>query len=429
MAAAGAQNFYGSGVWFYGFPIFYAALLDEYGWSAAGGALVVSLSRLEGGIFGPVIGSMVDRFGPRLMGMSGAAMVGGGFLVMSRLGSFDVGPLHVTAFAAFLILYVGWMSIGYSAGSTSRSTAVNAWFVSKRGRAFALYTLGAGASGGTVVMLGWLANDYGWRTAALAAGIGVLVLSVPLSMFLRRRPEDYGYLPDGAEPAAQSEPGQSMRAARVNIAAREPDMTIRQVMLAASFWLMILGFAARNVASTSIVIHQIKYLTDVRDFSLIVASGILGAVVTISMAGRLTFGLAGDFVPKNYALAAGFLLQALGIWILSMADTIGMVWLFAVVYGVGYGATIPVSMAIIGDYFGRRRYATIHGLVQFCLVPVTFIGPVFAGWIFDTTGEYVIAFNTFMVVLIVGAVFMVFARKPPAPPTRGRRIVGGRTGT
>ena len=116
-----------------------------------------------------------------------------------------------------------------------------------------------------------------------------------------------------------------MRAARVSTTAREPDMTIRQVMLAASFWLMILGFAARNVASTSIVIHQIKYLTDVRDFSLIVASGILGAVVTISMAGRLTFGLAGDFVPKNYALAAGFLLQAVGIWILSMADTIGMV--------------------------------------------------------------------------------------------------------
>ena len=279
----------------------------------------------------------MDRFGPRLMGMSGAAMVGVGFLAMSRLDSFNVGPLHATAFAAFLILYVGWMSIGYSAGSTSRSTAVNAWFVSKRGRAFALYTLGAGASGGTVVLLGWLANDYGWRTAALAAGIGVLVLSVPLSMFLRRRPEDYGYLPDGADPAAQGEPGHSTRAARVTMPAREPDMTIRQVIVATSFWLMILGFAARNVASTSIVIHQIKYLTDVRDFSLIVASGILGAVVTISMAGRLTFGLAGDFVPKNYALAAGFLLQALGIWILSMADTIGMVWIFAVVYGVAMG--------------------------------------------------------------------------------------------
>ena len=411
-------------MWFYGFPIFYAALLDEYGWTAAGGALVVSLSRLEGGIFGPVIGSMVDRFGPRLMGMSGAAMVGLGFLAMTQLGSFDLGPLHVTAFAAFLALYVGWMSIGYSAGSTSRSTAVNAWFVSKRGRAFALYTLGAGASGGTVALLGWLADDYGWRTAAFAAGIGVLVLSVPLSAFLRRRPEDYGYLPDGADPSSKRERAKQARAARTPLPAREPDMTIRQVLLAASFWLLIMGFAARNVASTSIVIHQVKYLTDVRDFSLIVASGILGVVVTISMAGRLTFGLAGDFVPKNYALAAGFLLQALGIWILSMADTIGMVWLFAVVYGVGYGATIPVSMAIIGDYFGRRRYATIHGLVQFCLVPVTFIGPVFAGWVFDNTGGYVLAFNTFMIVLLLGAVFMVFARKPTAPPARGRRFVG-----
>ncbi len=100
-----------------------------------------------------------------------------------------------------------------------------------------------------------------------------------------------------------------------------------------------------------------------------------------------------------------------------------------VVYGVGCGATIPVSMAIIGDYFGRRGCATIHGLALFFLAPITFIGPVFAGWIFDTTGGYTVAFNTFIVVLIVDAAFMVFARKPSIPPVRGRRYVGGRTGT
>ncbi len=136
----------------------------------------------------------------------------------------------------------------------------------------------------------------GWQTTsdgeprALAAGIGALVLSAPLSMFLKRRPEDYGCLPDGADPAAKSEPKQSTRGApRLPRTGHDSYMTVRQVILTATFWLMILGFTARNMASTSVVIHQVKYLTDVREFSLIVASGILGVVVTISMAGRLTF--------------------------------------------------------------------------------------------------------------------------------------------
>ena len=417
VAAAGAQNFYGSGVWFYGFPIFYTALLGEFGWSAAAGAMVVSLSRLEGGILGPLIGSLVDRFGPRRMAMAGAAMVGVGFLAMSRLNGFNAGPVHVTAFAAFLLLYAGWMSVGYSTGSTSRSAAVNAWFIRKRGRAFALYTIGAGASGGTVALLGWLADDYGWRTAAFAAGVGVLALSVPLSALLRKRPEDYGYLPDGDDPGSRVESGgaaSGSRSARLRTAGQDADVTVRQALITMSFWLLVLGFAARNMASTSVVIHQVNYLTEVRDFSLAVASSILGTTVAISIAGRLLFGLAGDYVPKNYALIGGFLLQALGIWLLSEADSASRLWLFAGVYGIGYGATIPVSMAIIGDYFGRRRYATIHGLIQFLLVPVTFFGPVFAGRVFDVTGEYQVAFNVFMIVMLAGAAFMLFARKPAA---------------
>ncbi len=416
VTAAGAQNFYGSGVWFYGFPIFYAALLGEFGWSAAAGALVVSLSRLEGGILGPLLGSLVDRFGPRTMGMTGATMVGLGFLAMSRLEAFQIGPVEVTAFVAFLVLYAGWMSIGYSSGSMSRSAAVNAWFVKKRGRAFALYTIGAGASGATVALLGWLADDYGWRTAAFAAGAGVLALSVPLSALLRRRPEDYGYLPDGDSPDTSGQSStrraSSVRSPRAAVSGREPDFTTKEALTNLIFWILVLSFAARNMASTSVVIHQVNYLTEVRDFTLLVASSILGTTVAISIAGRLIFGLAGDYVPKNYALTVGFLLQALGIWLLSDADTTMRLWIFAVVYGVGYGATIPVSMAIIGDYFGRRRYATIHGMVQFLLVPVTFAGPILAGRVFDVTGRYEAAFNVFIIVMLVGAGLMVFARKP-----------------
>ncbi|MDP6494456.1 MAG: hypothetical protein QGI09_03340, partial [Dehalococcoidia bacterium] len=144
VAAAAAINVYGAGVWFYGFPIFFKVLLDEFGWSAAAGAAVISLSRLEGGLEGPIIGWAVDKFGPRKMAIIGAVIAGTGFLFMSQVTSLDIGPVHISAFIVFVLLYAGWMSIGYNTGFGHASqAAVNAWFIKKRSRAFAVFSLGA----------------------------------------------------------------------------------------------------------------------------------------------------------------------------------------------------------------------------------------------------------------------------------------------
>ena len=196
VAAAAAINVYGAGVWFYGFPIFFKVLLDEFGWSAAAGAAVISLSRLEGGLEGPIIGWAVDKFGPRRMAVIGAVIAGTGFMLMSRVTSLDIGPVHLSAFVIFVLLYAGWMSIGYNTGFGHASqAAVNAWFIKKRSRAFAVFSLGAGGSGLTVFALGWVVNGYGWRTAAFLAGVGIFFIVIPLSMLLRHKPEQYGYLP------------------------------------------------------------------------------------------------------------------------------------------------------------------------------------------------------------------------------------------
>ena len=147
VAAAAAINVYGAGVWFYGFPIFFKVLLDEFGWSAAAGAAVISLSRLEGGLEGPIIGWAVDKFGPRRMAIAGAVIAGTGFMLMSRVTSLDIGPVHLSAFVVFVLLYAGWMSIGYNTGFGHASqAAVNAWFIKKRSRAFAVFSWGPAAA-------------------------------------------------------------------------------------------------------------------------------------------------------------------------------------------------------------------------------------------------------------------------------------------
>ena len=168
---------------------------------------------------------------------------------------------------------------------------------------------------------------------------------------------------------------------------------------------------------TSVVIHQVNYLTNVRAIPLVSASAALGAMVTISLVGRLGFGVLGDYVEKRYVLIACAMLQALGMFILANATNMFLVWLFVVIYGIAYGGAIPVFMAIVGEYFGRRNFAAIRGWMQLCHIPATVIGPIYAGWIYDTTDSYQIAFMSFIVALVLGTLFLFVARRP-APPTR-----------
>ena len=430
-------------------PIFYKVLLDAFGWSAAAGAAIISLSRLEDGLEGPIIGWLVDKYGPRRLAIIGAVVFGMGYLAMSQISQdgYTIGPVHVSAFVAFALLYAGWMSIGYNTGFDHASqAAVNAWFIKKRSRAFAVFSLGAGGSGFTVFLLGWLMNLYSWRTVAFLAGIGIFVIVIPLSLILRHRPEQYGYLPDGEDPNATSVPPPeddlaSVAAAREGPSAarghRRPSSTkvqwpeydfgVKEALLTFAFWMLILGTGARALAMTAIVLHEVKYLTDVRGISLVQASAALGATVSISLIGRLGFGILGDYFEKRYLLIVTILFQAVGIYILAGATTMPRVWLFVVVYGIAYGGAIPLYMAIVGDYFGRKNFATIRGYMQLFQIPTTVLGSVFAGWVYDTTGNYQVAFTTFIVALLVGTAFLFLARRP-TPPQRFLLMEEGQQG-
>ncbi|MDA0988703.1 MAG: MFS transporter [Chloroflexi bacterium] len=417
--ASAGMNLYGSGLWFYGFPIFYKALLDEFGWSAAAGAAVISLSRLEGGLEGPIIGWAVDKFGPRKLALIGGTIFGLGFLLMSIVQGFSIGPLHVNALAAFIFLYAGIMSVGRNTGFGHASmAAINSWFITKRSRAFAIYSLGAGGSGATVFALALTVDAFGWRSAAFLGGIGIFIIVLPLALVLRHKPEQYGYLPDGAEP-------EEVTATSTQVEGESPsspkpdwiqyDFSLKETFLTLAFWMLILGFGARSVSMTSIVVHEVKYLTDVRGISAVQAGGALGGMVFISMIGRFGFGWFGDRIDKRYLFIATYLMQALGILILDTVSNMFMVWLFVVIYGIAYGGAIPLSFSIVGDYYGRKNYATIRGFMQMFLIPATLVGPIYAGLVFDLTSSYHIAFMSFIFSLLLGTVFIFLARKPKLP--------------
>jgi MFS family permease len=351
-------------------------------------------------------------------------------MAMSQISGsgYTIGSLEITVFAAFILLYAGWMSIGYNTGFGHASqAAVNAWFIKKRSRAFMLFSLGAGGSGLTVLAFGWGIANYGWRPTVLFAGIGIFLIIIPLSLVLVHKPEHVGLLPDGespdSSPALLNVDGSATAPAidgsndeeSSDVTEGEYDFGVIEALKTFSFWMLIVGTGSRSVAMTSVIIHQVKYLTDIRGISDMQASAALGATVTVSVVGRMIFGWLGDYIDKRYLLIGATLLQALGIFILANATSMGLVWLYAVIYGIAYGGGIPVYMAIVGDYFGRKNYATIRGFMQMFQIPATVTGPIFAGWVFDTTGNYQVAFTTFIASMFVGVFFLFLAKRPRTP--------------
>jgi len=399
--ASTAMQWYGAGMWFYGFSVIFNSILGEFGWPRAVTAGAFSLARLEGGLEGPFVGWLIDRVGPRKMAVIGAVIVGLGYILLSK----------ISALWMLYVLFGGVIALGFNAGFSHAATAAVAnWFIKKRGRALGIYTLGAGLGGATMVpLIGWLISQYGWRTTVVIMGIGVWLIVIPLSLVLRHRPEQYGYLPDG-----ETAPDESDLTEVTSDNLDEINLTWREALRSASFWLLLLATGTRMIGQTSVVLHSVAYLTDI-GIPEVAAATALGLMVAMSIPGRIIFGWLGDKFDKRKVLIASYLLQFIGIFILVNVETIGQVYIFLVVYGFAYGGAIPVFIAMRAEYFGRTAYATIQGLMQMFLIPATIVGPIFAGWVYDTTGSYNNAFILFAFLYLLGVIIIPFIRRPEAP--------------
>lgn len=386
----------GAGEFFYGFSVFYTPILKEFGWSSAVVAGAFSLSRLEGGIEGPVVGWLIDKYGSRKLMFVGVILTALGFFAMTAVD--NVVMLY--------LVYGGLLSIGYNTGFMHSMGALMAqWFVKKRGRAMSVYTLAAGIGGAFIVPL--LAKSItlnGWRTTALLCGASYLVVGLPLVYLVRNKPEDMGLLPDGGSLSSGGD-----RSLVVPETELEPDHSTREFLRTRTFWTLMLWESFRSFLLGSLVLHQIPYLVSI-GIPEETAATILGLMITLSIPGRLVFGSLGDYRSKRLLLVLAMGLQAVGIYVFSQATGILHAYAFVVIYGIGYGGAIPLLYAFRADLFGRKRFASISGFAAPFRMVGSVVGPIFAGYIFDVYGDYRLAFNVFTVLALLSAVTFYFVR-------------------
>ena len=188
-----AMRMLGGGLHGYGFTVFFLPVSEDLGLNRAQTSLAFSLARAEGAIEAPVVGYLVDRFGPKPLMVTAALFAGVGYITLSWIDSYT----------SFLITYLGLISLAYSAGFIQTPMVVaNNWFIRKRARAMTV--VGSAVTiGGTVItpLLATVVNGWGWRWGALLAGCAFLLICIPLSLQIKRSPESIGLHPDGDEPA------------------------------------------------------------------------------------------------------------------------------------------------------------------------------------------------------------------------------------
>jgi len=414
MVAAGfVINAFGVGTFFYGFSTFFNPMIAEFGWSRTVMSGAFSLSRLEGGLEGPIAGWLIDKFGARRMLFIGVLISGAGFMALWFVNS----PLSL------YLIFGLFLSLGFNMGYVhATSAAIAKWFVRKRGRAFSFLITGNGVGGAIFVpLIAWLIIQFGWRWAAVIIGLATLAIPLPLSLIIRSTPEEVGLRPDGESgnqenPSSEMKKGNPSEASASSTFPEEVDFTVREAMKTRAFWIYVASMLLRSCILSAIVVHQIPHLTDI-GFTYQTASTVLGLMVLMSVPGRFIFGWLGDRFNKKMLLFLLCLLQAVGVFIFINANTLALLYLFVVIYGLGYGGVIPLTFALRADLFGRRNYATIAGITMAMATIGTVAAPVFAGYLYDVTQTYSLAFYILMGTIALSGVFFLIIPRP-SPPKR-----------
>jgi MFS family permease len=368
--------------------IFQEPIAADTHWSHAAIASAMTLNFLVGGVGGFVWGAATDRFGPRIVVLIGAVLLGVALILASRTESLLV----------FQLSYGVLIGLAGSAFFTPMIVTTTAWFDTHRSLAVSLVSAGMGVAPMTISPFArWLITAYDWRTAMLIIGIGSLVLLVPVSLLVRRPPAPAA---DSAGPAR---------------AAESAGMSLRQAFRSPQFIVLGLTFFACCAAHSGPIFHMVSYatlcgLTPMAAVTIFSVEGLAG------LGGRLLYGILGDRLGVKPVLVAGLMIQALVIAAYTLVSQLGEFYALAIIFGGTYGGVMPLYAVLAREYFGKRILGTVFGAATMLSSIGMAFGPLAGGWIFDNLGNYSWLFlGSAIVGLGAVAVSLAF---PPLPRAR-----------
>lgn len=370
----------------YCFGIFVNPLSLEYNWSRSVISGAASLMIFTSGVGGIFMGRLLDRTAPKTMILIGAVVVAAGFMLTS----------FITSVWEFYLLYGILIGGGTSCLSVVVCNAsVGKWFVKKIGVAIGIASMGIGF--GTLIvapLAGYIVKEYGWRMGFISLGSMVLLIGSSMALLTmgKTKPEDYGMLPDGEKLLSHAEATEGVTPM--------VEGSLRPVLADLRFWILASAFGLAITVVTMAFVHQVAYAID-NEINNVAAATSVGLVGVASILGRFFFGWLSDQLrdPK-YSASLGFLFMAVGIFVLMYARTSTALFVYAVVFGFGYGSTAPMMPVLLADRFGRHVLGASYGMLIFFITIGGALGPLLGGLIHDHLGGYKVAWKMNIVALV-----------------------------
>jgi MFS family permease len=380
----------------YSFGVFFLPLLNEFGWTRAMTAGAFSLVWIAQGLLAIVMGGLNDRFGPRLVLTICGALIGTGYLLMSQVGA-----------VWHLYLFYG-VIVGAGLGGTfvPLTSTTARWFVARRGLMTGLVTAGVGI--GALVgppITSSLISGYDWRGSYFILGSVVLVGVTLASQLLRKDPAEMGTIPYGADGRVQT----SSRSTTHGLA-------LNQALHTRQFWIMVIAFLCYGFSLSAILLHLAPHAADL-GISATSAANLIAMIGAASVVGKVWLGSATDRIGNKNVYLIGFALLAASLFGLVPLTQLSTLYLFAMVFGLAYGALAAAHSPLVAWLFGIRQHGLIFGVSFNGWTTGCALGPIFAGYVFDSTGSYQLAFLVCGLLSVVGLVLTTRLTPEALPAT------------
>jgi len=378
----------------FSFGVFVIPMSESLHWGRDQLALAVSLNLILGGLLRPIVGMLADRFGSKIVAMTGVAL-GGTALILSS---------YARELWQFYLAYGVLLAIGYACASpVTVTTLISQWFVKRRSLALSIGSTGTALGELVTVPLAMLAVlSVGWESAFRVIAGFMLVIVLPVGFFLLyNRPSDKGLQPVGFDPDAAN--GANAR--------NGPANTLREAARTGDFWRLSLGFFACGFTMSFASTHFVPFAMDM-GFEQMSAANALGIVGAFSLGGGLTAGYLADRFSRKNVLATVYLLRGLAFAVLLQAHDLPTLYLGSLLLGVSWTSTGALTSAIAADSYGLTHLGSIYG-TMFTIMPIgSGIGAYLSGWIYEARHGYELSLILSCLIGLIAAAVVFGVREP-----------------